>query len=388
MRFLILGAGRIGYAIAYDLLRSRNQNQVVLVDIDQTRLDHVKSELANERLAIVRADVSDLDELSYLISGANVVISCSTNKYNYELAKAALEVGAHFCDLGGNEDIVRRQFLLDEMARENNVAIIPDCGLVPGLASILVAAACERLDEFTEIRLRVGTLPVEPRPPLNYSLFGSVEKLISEYVEDATVIRGGRLLRVQSLQDIEEIEFPSPFGKLEAFNTSGGTSTLTTTFGDRVTHLDYKTIRYPGHCAMVRLLKDLGLMEIKGLRLGQQQVRPRAILATLLEQKLPKNDPDVVLLRVSVDGIKDGEATEITWEAVDYMDEETGLSAVQRTTAFPVSIIAQMVATGEIESRGTLTQETCIPTERFISEMIKRGVQLAASERRPATAGS
>lgn len=385
MRFLVLGAGRIGYAISYDLLRNKDVKQVVLADFDQARLDFVKAELGDERLACVKVDISDIDELSYLISGTDVVISCATNKFNYELSKAAMDEGVHFCDLGGNEDIVRRQFLLDEMARERNIAIIPDCGLVPGLVSILVASACEKLDDFSEIRIRVGGLPVEPRPPLNYSLFSSVEKLISEYVDDATVIRGGRLLRVPSLEDLEDITFPAPFGTLEAFNTSGGTSTLSTTFGDRVTHLDYKTIRYPGHCQMVRLLKDLGLMEVKSLRLGQQQIRPRAILATLLEQKLPKNEPDVVLLRVGVRGTVAGEPTEIRWEAIDYMDEETGLSAVMRNTAFPVSIIAQMLASGELISRGTLTQESSIPTNRFLKEMIKRGIPLKETEHKLAT---
>lgn len=382
MRFLVLGAGRMGYAVAYDLLQNKLVKQVMVVDPEQSRLDALQKDLADDRIAGLKGDISDCEELGYLMTGCDVVISCVTYKFNYELAKAAMEAGAHFVDLGGNEDIVRKQFLLDEMAKEKNVAIIPDCGLAPGLVSILAAAACEELDDFSEIRLRVGGLPVEPRPPLNYSLHFSVEGLINEYVEDATVIRGGRLMRVPSLHDMEEIEFPAPFGKLEAFNTSGGISTLPATFGNRVTHLDYKTIRYPGHCEMVRMLKDLGLMETKPLRLGTQQVRPRAILATLLEQKLPKDEPDVVLLRVAVRGTKDNEPTEIIWEAIDYMDESTSLSAIMRTTAFPVSIIAQMVASGGIRARGTLTQETSIPTEQFLNELQSRGIPLKHMERK------
>jgi len=372
----------MGYAVVYDLLKNEKTKQIMLVDADQANLDRAKNSFNDERVATVIGDVTDCDELSYLMSGCDVVISCVTYKFNYELAKAAMEAGASFCDLGGNEDIVRKQFLLDEMAREKEVAIIPDCGLAPGLVSILTAAACAEMEEASEIRLRVGGLPQEPRPPLNYSLFFSVEGLINEYVEDATVIRGGRLLRVPSLQDLEEIEFPAPFGKLEAFNTSGGISTLPTTLGDRVQHLDYKTIRYPGHCQLVRLLRDLGLMETRNLKLGTQQVRPRAILAMLLEQKLPKDEPDVVLVRVSVKGIKDGEPTEIQWECIDYADEQTGLSAMMRTTAFPISIISQMLASGDIIARGTLTQETCVPTQPFLTELQSRGVKIKRTERK------
>lgn len=385
MRFLVLGAGRMGYAVVFDLLRNKDVKQVMVVDSEQSRLENLQRDLQDTRVAAVKADVSDYEELSYVISGCDLVISCATYKYNYELAKAAIESGTHFCDLGGNEDIVRKEFLLDEMAREKRVAIVPDCGLAPGLVSILVADACDRLDDFSDIRLRVGGLPLEPKPPLNYSLFSSVEGLINEYVEDATVIRGGKLMRVPSLQDLEEIEFPAPFGKLEAFNTSGGISTLPTTFGDRVSDLDYKTIRYPGHCQMVRMLKDLGLMDIRPLKLGHQQVRPRAILATMLERKLPKDEPDAVLVRVSVRGTKNGVPSEVIWELIDYMDEKSGLSAMMRCTAFPVSIIAQMILTNTIRSRGTLAQETSVPTASFLEELRARGLDLKLTERSPVT---
>src|SRR4051812_42573792 len=230
MRFLVLGAGRMGYAVVYDLLQNPDVSHVAVVDADERRLANLQKQLPDKRVAAVKADVSDHEELSYLISGCDVVLSCATYKFNYELAKAAIEAGAHFCDLGGNEDIVRQEFSLHEAAKAKNVSIIPDCGLAPGMVSILAAAACNDLDEFSEIRLRVGGLPVEPKPPLDYSLFFSVEGLINEYVEDATVIRNGQLVTVPSLHDVETLEFPAPFGKMEAFNTSGGISTLPQTY--------------------------------------------------------------------------------------------------------------------------------------------------------------
>ncbi|MFN8659495.1 MAG: saccharopine dehydrogenase C-terminal domain-containing protein [Candidatus Obscuribacterales bacterium] len=382
MRFLVLGAGRMGYAVVYDLVHNSSATQIMICDTDEKQLERIYQQWPDKRIAMVVADVADLDESAMLMSACDVAISCVTYKHNYDLAKLAMEAGAHFVDLGGNEDVVRKEFLLDEMAREKNVAIIPDCGLAPGMVSILAADAVQEFDEVTEIRLRVGGLPAEPRPPLNYALFYSVDGLINEYTEDVTVIREGKLMRVPSLSDVETLEFPQPFGVMEAFNTSGGISTLPTTLGDKVKHLDYKAIRYPGHCQQVRLLRDLGLMDSRSVRLNNQiSVPPRAVLASLLSQKLPKEETDVVLVRVSVLGMRQGEPAEIVWEAIDYMDEKTGLSAMMRTTAFPASIIAQMVADNEITSRGTLAQETAIPTKRFLEEMRKRGVEFTRKER-------
>lgn len=382
MRFLVLGAGRMGYAVVYDLVHNSNATQIMVCDSDEKQLERVFQAWPDKRIAMVVADVADLDESAMLMSACDVAISCVTYKHNYDLAKLAMEAGAHFIDLGGNEDVVRKEFLLDEMAREREVAIIPDCGLAPGMVSILAADAVQEFDEVSEIRLRVGGLPAEPRPPLNYALFYSVDGLINEYTEDVTVIREGKLMRVPSLGDVEMLEFPAPFGTMEAFNTSGGISTLPTTLGDKVKHLDYKAIRYPGHCNQVKLLRDLGLMDSRSVRLNNQiSVPPRAVLASLLTQKLPKEETDVVLIRVTVQGIKQGESSEVVWEAVDYMDEKTGLSAMMRTTAFPAAIIAQMVADNEITSRGTLAQETAIPTKRFLEEMKRRGIEFTRKER-------
>lgn len=383
MRFLVLGAGKMGYAAIYDLCKFGGADaQIMVVDSHSSPLDNISARFNDSRVSVIKADVGNTEELAYLMSGADVVISCVTYKFNYDLSKAAIEAGASFVDLGGNEDIVRRQFLLDEMARQKNVCVIPDCGLAPGIVSLLAAAAYEELDEATEIKLRVGGLPIEPKMPLDYALFFSTEGLINEYVEDATIIRDGKLLRVPSLVDLEELEFPAPFGMMEAFNTSGGVSTLPATLGAKVRNLDYKTIRYPGHCAKIKLLKDLGLMDSNPIVVNQEKVAPRAVLAALFDQKLPREEPDVVLVRVEVTGRKDGEHVTVQWECIDYMDETTGLSAMMRMTAFPVSIIAQMIARGDIMDKGSLYQELSVPRHMFLEEMKRRGVSLVRTEKK------
>ena len=387
MRFLVLGAGKMGKAVVFDLCKFSPDSQIIVVDSDAGRLEKITREFPDERISVIKADVQDADDLSYVLSGVDVAISCVNYKFNYNLAKAAIEAGTSFCDLGGGEDIVRKQFLLDEMAREKDLAVIPDCGLAPGMVSILAAAAYHDLDETSDIKIRVGGLPVEPRPPLNYSQSFSVDGLINEYLEDSTVIKDGKLLRVPSLSDLESIEFPSPFGLLEAFHTSGGISTLPSTLGANVSNLDYKTIRYSGHCEKIKFLKDLGFMSSAPLCAGSHHVTPRQILTEVLEQRLPKEEADVVLVRVEARGTKKGLQTEINWEVIDYMDEASRLSAMMRNTAFPISIIAQMIAQDEIKDRGTLYQELSVPRDRFLEEMRKRGIQLTRTEKTLATSG-
>jgi lysine 6-dehydrogenase len=383
VKFLVLGAGKMGYAVAYDLIRSPQVEKVFLADSDEKQLQSASDRLADDRVIPCKMDVSNFDEVVKLMSGCNVAISCVTYKFNYELAKAALEAGTSFVDLGGNEDVVKQEFLLDEFAKERGITIIPDCGLAPGLVSILAAAAAENMDELYEINLRVGGLPIDPMPPLNYAQTFSVHGLINEYVENATIIRNGELTIIPSLEELEAIEFPQPFGVLEAFTTSGGVSTLPKTYAGRIQHLDYKTIRYPGHCEQIKLLNALGLFEREPIDINGTSIVPRDLIAARLEETLPKDEPDVVLLRVTVTGVKEKQPLSIIWEAVDYADQGAGLTAMMRMTAFPASILAQMIARNDIPDKGVLVQETHVPTKLFLAELAGRGIALSMLEKEP-----
>jgi len=373
----------MGHAVVYDLVRSPNVDNVYLADVSVDKISAVLEKFSDDRIVPCQLDVSQHEEVVKVMTGCDVAISCVPYKYNFDLAKAALEAGTNFCDLGGNDTIVRKELLLDEIAKERGIAIIPDCGLAPGLVSVLTAAATEGLDEIYEIRLRVGGIPVEPQPPLEYSLVFSADGLINEYVEDANVIIEGKPGRVAALTNVEQIEFPQPFGVLEAFATSGGVSTLTETFQDQVQHLDYKTIRYPGHCTVMRAMKQLGLLDADPIKVNSSSVSPRQLVTTLLEQKLPKNEPDVVLLRVTVTGVRANTPTQVIWEGIDYMDQAEGLTAMMRMTAFPASIVAQMVARGDIIDKGALVHEKSVPTALFLTEIASRGIRLSMLEKEP-----
>lgn len=376
MRILVLGAGRMGLGAAYDLAHSPAVEAVTVADLDLERARAVAARAGRARVTPRQADVTDQGQMVALMRGHDAVISCVVYHFNPELARAAIEAGVNFCDLGGNHDVVAAELALDEAARAAGINIIPDCGLAPGMVSILVAQGAARFERLDEIHIRVGGLPQQPRPPLNYQIVFSVEGLINEYVERARVVRAGKIMEVDSLTEIELFDFP-PFGQMEAFHTSGGTSTLPETFRGRVEELDYKTIRYPGHCEKFKTLVDLGLASSDEITVGGVAIRPRHLLAELLLRHLPADEPDVVLVRIEFCGVLAGTRQTLRYEIVDSFDEQTGLSAMMRTTAFPASIIAQMMARGEIKQKGAIPQERCVPPEAFVRELEQRAIHVS-----------
>lgn len=383
MKFLVLGAGRMGYAAVYDLIRSPKVEKVVVADKDAKSVKAAVERLNDPKIVPVELDITKENDVIALMKSVDVAISCVPYENNYELAKAALEAKTHFVDLGGNEEVVEKTFLLNELAKERKITIIPDLGLAPGLVSILAVAAADSFDELYEIRMRVGGLPVDGDNFMGYSHVFALEGLINEYAEDVTLIRDGKTMQVPSLSECEKIEFPKPFGMMEAFTTSGGISTLPKTYEGKVQHLDYKTIRYRGHCEQMNLLKQLGLMSKEQIKLKGGKVVPRELLMHLLDGKLAKDEPDAVILRVTVTGVKDKEPRQLVWESIEFSDQAERLSAMMRMTAFPASIIAQMIARGDIRERGVLRQEEWVPVKLFLAELQSRGLNLTLNDRAP-----
>lgn len=375
MKILVLGAGRMGYGAAWDLIHSDSVESVTVADMDAAKVDELQKRLCSPKIRTEVLDVSKRAELARLMRGHSAAISCVVYRLNLMLAEVAIETGVHFCDLGGNNTVVDAELALDARAKEAGITIIPDCGLAPGMVSILVADAASRLDTLDSIRIRVGGLPQHPKPPLNYQIVFSVEGLINEYIEPVRAIRNGEIAEVEPMAEIEELEFEG-LGRLEAFNTSGGTSTLPETFKGRVRELNYKTIRYPGHAERFKLLMDLGLTSSEEVDLGGVKVAPRRLLSHCLLANLPQDGPDLVLVRVMVEGVKDGQKQRHSYEIIDRYDEVNGLSAMMRTTAFPASIIAQMMARGEVSARGAVPQELAVPSAAFIAELEKRNIPI------------
>lgn len=379
MKILVLGAGRMGHGAVYDLVHNSPEvEKVTVADFHLDKAQAVADAVGALSVAARHIDTSNYEASLELIRGHDSVISCVNYWYNEALSRAAIAAKANFCDLGGNNYVVDEQLAMDAQAKSAGINIIPDCGLAPGMVSILAMHGTKQFDDIDEIHIRVGGLPQQPQPPLNYQLVFSVEGLINEYIEVARVIRNGHVTEVESMTEIEPLEFEG-FPPLEAFQTSGGTSTLPETLVGKIRELDYKTIRYAGHCEKFKTMIDLGLCSSDAIIVDHHKVIPRRVLGELLQKHLPADGPDHVLVRLDFAGRKNGETSKLRYDIVDKFDEATGLSAMMRTTAFPASIIAQMMARGDVLMRGATPQEKAIDPDKFVAELDRRNIKIVVS---------
>lgn len=375
MKVLVMGSGQMGKGAAFDLARQDSVEQIILADIDLKAAETLAKEIGPKAIA-EKVDAKNRAELVKVFSKVDSVVSAVSYTVNKLHTEVAIETRTHMCDLGGNKFVVEDQIEMSGQAKDAGITVVPDCGVAPGMVSVLARHGIEYLDRVESVKIRVGGLQQEPKPPLNYALIFAVEGLINEYVEPCVAIRNGKIVNEDPLIGFEELTFPEPFGKLEAFNTSGGTSTLPQTYLGKVNELDYKTIRYPGHGHKMWCLLKLGFMNSKEIDIDGKKVSPRRVLEKLLENNLPPSGKDATLIRVMVDGWKGTESRKIEYEVVDLFDDSTGLTSMMRTTSFPAAVTALMMADGRITERGVLTPERCIPPEEFIEALRSRGIDI------------
>ena len=376
MKITVLGAGMMGRAVAFDLEKYSNFSKITVADKDEQTLQSAKFFLKGKKIDFAIINVNDSKNVRKHFQHADIVISAVPYRFNYDMTKIAVETKTHFLDLGGNNDIVNKQRSLSEKAKKNDVTIIPDCGLAPGMVSVIARDIIDQMDSVDILKLRVGGLPIDPKPPLDYQIVFSPYGLINEYIEDAIVLDHGKITEKKSMTEIETITFPEPFGDMEAFLTSGGCSTLPYTYKNKIGYLDYKTIRYLGHCEKFKTLLDLGFAKEEKIQVGDQQVAPRDLLASLLLEKLPINGKDVVLVKILSKGMKDGKNLSFDYTIIDYYDEENDITSMMRTTAYPISITAQMLEDGAISRRGVFCPEEIVPCTAFFEELKKRDIQI------------
>jgi lysine 6-dehydrogenase len=361
MKIIVLGAGMMGRVIAFDLCKYSNFENITITDKDRKTLDTTEKFLEFPDINFDILNIEKINDVRKYFEKNDIVISAVPYIFNHSLTKIAIETQTHLLDLGGNNDIVGKQRNLFLDAKQNNVTIIPDCGLAPGMTSVITRDLVETMDTVNNVKIRVGGLPINPQPPLNYQIVFSPNGLINEYVEDAIVLENGKIMQKKSMTELEEIIFPNPFGKMEAFLTSGGCSTLPYTYKDKIKNLDYKTIRYLGHCEKFKPLLD---------------IKPREKLIAYLLGNLPSNEKDVVLLRVSSQGIKDGKDIDIQYTIIDYYDNIYKITSMMRTTAYPTSIIAQMIEREEIMEKGVFCGEEIVPCSSFFKGLKKRNIKI------------
>ena len=376
MKLLVIGAGMMGSAAAYDMARTARVDSVTLADTDIKRAksaaDRINKLVRGKRVRPVKFDASNQRAATRLMKDNDGVLSAVPYFHNLGLAKAAIDAGCHFADLGGNNVVVRQELALEKKAAKKNVGIAPDCGLSPGMASILGGELLRRVGGKADVlKIYVGGLPQKPKSPFNYQVVFSVEGLINEYAEPALILRKGKVTPIEPLSEPESFEIHG-FPMLEAFHTSGGTSTMVETFAGRVGECFEKTIRYKGSLTMIRALYDLGFFSTKKIKVGKTEVAPRAVTSHLFLEKFAGDDPDVTIMRVEAHS----GAKVAIFTMIDRYDPETKMTSMMRTTAWPASVVLQMMCSGEIEKRGAVLQERDVPTQQFLKEMAARGVEL------------
>ncbi len=374
MRMMVLGAGLQGSACAYDLLQQGSVEQVTVADIQPDRVAGFVKTLASKKLSLVKIDVQDPGAVARVFQGHVAVLNALPYYYNLEVTRAAVANGLHYADLGGNTEIVFSQKQLNEEAKARNVSVIPDCGLAPGMVNILAAEGIRRVGQAESVKIYVGGLPQHPEPPLNYQIVYSLEGALDYYTTPSWVLREGKPARVDALSELESLAFPPPVGTLEAFHTGGGISTLPWAYEGRVRTMEYKTLRYPGHLAVMRPIRELGLLDLTPIKVKGKDVVPRDAFIATVSPKLSKPQAkDLVALRVDVLG---GNGRRASWELLDYYDEARGISAMMRTTGYSLSITGLMQADGRITERGVRTPDEAVPFGLYVDELKRRGVEI------------
>src|SRR6266545_3189169 len=374
MRMLVLGAGLQGSACAYDLLQRPEVERVTLADLHPRRVAAFLKRKKDKRLVTARLDAKSGPRLRKLMRGHDAVMNALPYYFNYPVAKAAVAMGLHCADLGGNTEIVQKQKTLHAAALKKRVSIIPDCGLAPGMVNIIAAEGIRRVGDAESVKIFVGGLPQKPEPPLNYQIVYSLEGALDYYTTPSWILREGRPARVDALTEIEPVEFPPPVGFLEAFHTGGGISTLPWAYAGKVRTMEYKTLRYPGHVAVMRSIRALGLLDVKPVVVKGMKVVPRDAFIATVSPKLTKPDGrDLVALRVEVTG-RGGRR--VAWQLLDYYDDVTGISAMMRTTGYSLAITGLMQVDGRITAKGVHTPDETVPFGAYVEELKRRGVDI------------
>jgi len=337
-RVLLLGGGKIGAMIA-EMLAETGDFDLTVADRDPQAIERI----ARSGVSTRAVDIADPEALARIMAGQWAVLSACPYTLTPVIAEAAKSAGAHYLDLTEDVESTRR---VKALAEDADTAFVPQCGLAPGFISIAAYDLARRFDEIHNVHMRVGALPLYPSNRLKYNLTWSTDGLINEYCNPCEAIVDGQLREVMPLEGDEDFALDG-IG-YEAFNTSGGLGTLCETLQGRVRNLDYKTVRYPGHREIIRLL-------IRDLRLGER----RDILKDVLETAVPMTLQDVVLIFVTVSGVRDGQLRQESFAKKVYGRTIGGRdwSAIQITTAAGICTMLDLLRAGTLPGHGFVRQE-------------------------------
>ena len=380
MKILVLGAGAQGSACALDLARTVGVERIVLADADVGRPRGFLEPYLGERIELARADAEDEQRVRALMADADGVACALPYYFNARMSRLAVEVGVHICDLGGHTDIVDEQMTLSDAAVAAGISVVPDCGLAPGMVNVLAQGGIDAMDSTRSVRMLVGGLPQEPVPPLNYQVVYSMEGVLDYYSTPVLVLEEGEVVEKEPLTGLETIEFPGMTRPLEAFLTAGGISRMPYRYRGVIETMTYKTLRYPGHAYLMKSMRDLGLFSAEPLEVDGAAVAPRDVfIAAVTPHLVRPQAKDLVAMRVIVEGSRAGEPHTVTYEMLDFYDEELGVTAMMRTTGYSLAAIVRLQAQGAIRP-GVHTPSDCVPAEAYVRALAERGVRIERRE--------
>ncbi len=380
MKIVVLGCGNIGSVVARDLAESLPTAQIVMADVNESRAEEAAKEIGRGNVTWVQVDASNERELVESLKKFDLVVGTLPGSMGFQACKAAILAGVDMVDVSYMpEDVM----VLDKAALKANVCVVPDCGMSPGLGSMLVGRAVSRLDSTETVFMLNGGLPEKPVAPLGYVITWSVKDLIDMYSRKVTIVKEGKVARVEPMSGLEMITFPK-VGKLEAFYTDGLRTLLHTVKG--VEEMWEKTLRYPGHIEKIKLLKSLGFFEEKPVEIGNLSVSPRGLTAKLFEKKLKRPEiHDIVAMLIKVSGVKRGRRTTYTYHLLDHCDKKRNVTAMARTTAYTASVATQLIAKKTVKENGVIPPEKLGMNEKFyrkfMDQMKKRGIAVKESEK-------
>jgi lysine 6-dehydrogenase len=366
MSIVVLGTGIVGKAAISDLLR--RGHTVTIADSDEESVAIAGGLFGTDAHVV---DVTNIDALTGLLAQHAVVVSAVPYRFGVDVAKAAIVAGTHYLDFGGNPAVVAAQKALHPRAKAAGLMIVPDCGLAPGLANVMATHLIDGASPgpIASVQIRVGALPQRPVGALGYQLAFNPAGLINEYAEPCEVIEDSNYATVEPLSRFETVEWEA-WGPLEAFSTAGGTSTMCMIHTGRVDHLEYKTLRFPGHGSTFRSLFELGMFSEEATDSGDS---PRDVLLRALDANLPRGEPDVVLVRVWIDQAGDRRTLQI-----DDIERD-GYTALARTTAFPATALAHLITTGAVMRPGVRSMNEAVRGTELLPELEAVNIKVVES---------
>jgi lysine 6-dehydrogenase len=377
--FLVLGAGKMGLVLAKDLIESSPANRVTMVDISLPRLERAAQLIASSRLEVRQRDMEDEEQRKSLFEGKDVVLNALLHRHSLPSLETAVRCAVHFVDLAGEGALARMAY--DQEAKGQRVTVLSGMGVSPGITNVLVGRAVDLLDETDRALIFCGGNPLQPRPPLQYRIVYAIDSLINFYQRPARIIRHGREEEVAALSEIEPIAFPPDFPDMECFFTDGLSSLLHTMRGKIRGDLYEKTVRHRGHAQGFRAVQECGFFSTDPVSIGDQRIIPRRVAEALLEERMRLGEEtDVTLLRILVSGKKSGRPQTHVFGMVDQADREKKQTSMARTTSFPASIAAQLIASGRVSVRGTVFPEGVFHQDLypvFIDGLKRRGVAIS-----------